>query len=146
MYELVDQHRESFGVEPICKVLQIAPSAYRRHAARCRDQSLLSARATRDQTLGHRIERVWRANLKVYGADKVWKQLNREGEAVARCTVERLMRRLGLQGARRGKTVRTTISDSKAPCPLDKVNRQIKAQRPSQLWVCLLYTSPSPRD
>lgn len=135
MYELVDKHRESFGVEPICKVLQIAPSAYRRHAARCRDQGLLSARATRDQPLGRRIERVWQANLKVYGADKVWKQLNREGEAVARCTVERLMRRLGLQGARRGKTVRTTISDSKAPCPLDKVNRQFKADRPNQLWV-----------
>ena len=135
MYELVDEHRESFGVEPICKVLQIAPSAYRRHAARCRDQSLLSQRAKRDQALVPRVEQVWDANLQVYGADKVWKQLNREGEAVARCTVERLMRRLGLQGARRGKTVRTTISDSKAPCPLDKVNRQFKADRPNQLWV-----------
>ena len=81
------------------------------------------------------IERVWQANWQVYGADKVWRQMNREGIAVARCTVERLMRQLGLQGARRGKKVRTTISDSKAPCPLDRVNRVFKAERPNQLWV-----------
>ena len=81
------------------------------------------------------IERVWEANLQVYGADKVWKQMNRERVLVARCTVERLMRRLGLQGARRGKTVRTTVPDRSAPCPLDRVNRQFKADRPNQLWV-----------
>ena len=81
------------------------------------------------------IARVWQANLCVYGADKVWKQMNREGIGVARCTVERLMRRLGLQGARRGKTVRTTVPDRSAPCPLDRVNRQFKADRPNQLWV-----------
>jgi putative transposase len=81
------------------------------------------------------IERVWQANWQVYGADKVWRQMNREGIAVARCTVERLMRQLGLQGARRGKKVRTTISDSKAPCQLDRVNRVFKAERPNQLWV-----------
>jgi transposase InsO family protein len=81
------------------------------------------------------IERVWLANWQVYGADKVWRQMNREGIAVARCTVEWLMRQLGLQGARRGKKVRTTISDSKAPCPLDRVNRVFKAERPNQLWV-----------
>ena len=81
------------------------------------------------------IERVWQANLQVYGADKVWRQLNREGIVVARCTVERLMRRQGLRGVMRGKVVRTTISDSKAPCPLDRVNRQFKADRPNQLWV-----------
>jgi transposase InsO family protein len=81
------------------------------------------------------IERVWLSNWQVYGADKVWRQMNREGIAVARCTVERLMRQLGLQGARRGKKVRTTISDSKAPCPLDRVNRVFKAERPNQLWV-----------
>ncbi len=81
------------------------------------------------------IERVWRANMQVYGADKVWRQLGREGTAVARCTVERLMRRLGLRGVMRGKVVRTTISDGRAPCPLDKVNRQFKAERPNQLWV-----------
>jgi transposase InsO family protein len=81
------------------------------------------------------VEQVWNANLQVYGADKVWKQMNREGIEVARCTVERLMRRLGLRGVRRGKVVRTTISDNKAPCPLDKVNRQFRAERPNQLWV-----------
>ena len=93
------------------------------------------ARAQRDDALVPQIERVWRANMQVYGADKVWRQLEREGTAVARCTVERLMRRQGLQGVMRGKVVRTTISDSKAPCPLDKVNRQFKAERPNQLWV-----------
>ena len=81
------------------------------------------------------IKRVWETNLQVYGADKVWKQMNREGIRVARCTVERLMRHLGLQGARRGKQVRTTIPDTKASCPLDRVNRQFNAQRPNQLWV-----------
>ena len=81
------------------------------------------------------IERVWKANMQVYGADKVWRQLGREGHPVARCTVERLMRSHGLQGVRRGKVVRTTISDSKAPCPLDRVNRQFRAERPNQLWV-----------
>lgn len=81
------------------------------------------------------IEQVWTANLQVYGADKVWKQMNRQSVAVARCTVERLMRRLGLRGVRRGKVVRTTVSDNKAPRPLDKVNRQFKADRPNQLWV-----------
>ena len=81
------------------------------------------------------IERVWKANLQVYGADKVWKQMNREGITVARCTVERLMKRLGLQGVRRGKTVRTTVPDRSTPCPLDRVNRQFNADRPNQLWV-----------
>ncbi len=81
------------------------------------------------------VQRVYDSNLRVYGADKVWRQLLREGVAVARCTVERLMRRRGLQGARRGKGVRTTVPDAKAACPLDRVNRQFKAQRPNQLWV-----------
>ena len=135
MYALVDAHRDRFGVEPICNVLQIAPSAYRRHAARLHEVSLRSARARRDAVLMPKIEAVWNANLQVYGADKVWKQLNREGGAVARCTVERLMRKLGLQGVRRGKIVRTTVSNTKAPCPLDKVNRQFRADRPNQLWV-----------
>jgi len=135
MYALVDKHRDVQGVEPICAVLQIAPSGYRRHAARCRDSTLLNARAQRDTALMPRIEQVWNANMQVYGADKVWKQMNREGVEVARCTVERLMRRLGLRGVKRGKVVRTTVSDAKAPCPLDKVNRQFKADRPNQLWV-----------
>ena len=135
MYRLVDEHRGTFGVEPICAVVQIAPSAYRRHAARQRDRSLLSARARRDDALMPKVQAVWNANLRVYGADKVWKQMNREGDTVARCTVERLMRRLGLRGVKRGKVVRTTISDTKVVCPLDKVNRQFRAQRPNQLWV-----------
>jgi len=135
MYGLVDEHRGVHGVEPICAVLQIAPSAYRRHAARSRDKALLSPRAQRDVALMPIVEQVWNTNLQVYGADKVWKQMNREGIEVARCTVERLMRRLGLRGVKRGKVVRTTFSDNKAPCPLDKVNRQFRAERPNQLWV-----------
>jgi len=131
----VDEHRDDYGVEPICRVLQIAPSGYRRHAARRRRPELRSARAQRDELLLPHIERVWRANLQVYGVDKVWRQLQREGHTVARCTVERLMRRLGLRGAMRGKVVRTTVPDTKAPCPLDRVNRQFKAERPNQLWV-----------
>jgi transposase InsO family protein len=115
--------------------LQVAPSAYRRHAARQRNPELRSARAKRDERLMPHIERVWQANMQVYGAEKVWKQMNREGIAVARCTVERLMRRLGLEGVRRGKTVRTTTPDTSAPCPLDRVNRQFQADRPNQLWV-----------
>jgi transposase InsO family protein len=131
----VDMHRDVHGVEPICRVLQIAPSGYWRHAARQREPALRSARARRDEALIVDIERVWRANLQVYGADKVWRQLHREGQPVARCTVERLMRRAGMRGVVRGKVVRTTICDAKAPCPLDRVNRLFKAQRPNQLWV-----------
>jgi len=131
----VDEHRGRFGVEPICKVLQFAPSAYRRHAARQRDASLISARAQRDVSLMPQIERVWNANMQVYGADKVWMQMNREGNRVARCTVERLMGRMGLHGAIRGKKVRTTIPDVNAACPLDHVKRQFKADRPNKLWV-----------
>ena len=116
-------------------MLQIAPSGYWRHAARQRDPQLRCPRAQRDGVLAPQIERVWRANMQVYGAQKVWKQLNREGVTIARCTVERLMKRLGLQGVRRGKVVRTTLSDMKAPCPLDRVNRVFKADRPNQLWV-----------
>jgi putative transposase len=116
-------------------VLQVAPSAYRRHAARQRNPELRSARAKRDELLMPHIERVWQANMQVYGAEKVWKQMNREDIAVARCTVERLMRRLGLEGIRRGKSVRTTTPDTSAPCPLDRVNREFQADRPNQLWV-----------
>jgi putative transposase len=115
--------------------LQIAPSGYRRYAAQQRNPALLCERAKRDARLMPEIARVWEANRKVYGADKVWRQLHREKQAVARCTVERLMRRLGLQGVRRGKAVRTTTPDTAAPCPLDHVNRQFKASRPNQLWV-----------
>ena len=116
-------------------MLQIAPSGYWRHAARQRNPQLRCPRAQRDDSLVPHIERVWQANMRVYGADKVWKQMNREGLSIARCTVERLMKRLGLQGVRSGKVVRTTISDMKAPYPLDRVNRQFKAERPNELWV-----------
>lgn len=135
MRSFIDQHRESFGVEPICKLLQVAPSGYWRHAARQRDPSLRSARALRDERLIPEIQRVWQANHQVYGADKVWRQLCRDKIAVARCTVERLMRRLGLRGVVRGKVVRTTLGDLTAPRPRDRVNRQFKADRPNQLWV-----------
>jgi len=115
--------------------LQIAPSAYRRHAARLRNPALRSLRAQQDAVLAPQVQRVWQQNFQAYGADKVWQQLRREGVAVARCTVERLMRAQGLQGVRRGKAVRTTVPDPKAPCPLDRVNRQFRAERPNQLWV-----------
>ena len=131
----MDKHRDTHGVEPICKVLQIAPSGYRRHAAHQRNPDLRCARAKLDDTLKPEIQRVWQANMRVYGADKVYKQMRRERITVARCTVERLMKHLGLQGARRGKVVRTTISDTTAARPLDRVNRQFKADRPNQLWV-----------
>ena len=133
--QFIDKHRYTHGVEPICKVLQIAPSGYRRHAAHQRNPDLRCARAKTDDTLKPEIERVWQANMRVYGVDKVYKQMRRERITVARCTVERLMKHLGLQGARRGKVVRTTISDTTAARPLDRVNRQFKADRPNQLWV-----------
>ena len=124
-----------FGVEPICRVLQIAPSCYRLHAARRRNPQIDCDRAKRDRHLMPEIQRVWHANWQVYGADKVWKQMNREGIHVARCTVERLMGQLGLAGARRGKRIRTTTPDTAAPCPRDRVNRQFNASRPNELWV-----------
>ncbi|WP_404948041.1 IS3 family transposase [Saezia sanguinis] len=135
MKRLIDQKRHVFGVEPMCKVLNIAPSCYFRHAARSHNPALRSPRAKHDDILMTEIERVWQANLQVYGTRKMWHQLQREGIVAARCSVERLMRRLGLQGARRGKKVRTTIADKLAPCPLDHVNRQFHAKRPNELWV-----------
>ena len=115
--------------------MQIAPSGYRRQVALRDDPQRRSVRVRRDEQLVPHIERVWRANWQVYGADKVWRELGREGMQVARCTVERLMRQQGLRGVRRGKVVRTTISDGKTLCPLDRVNRQFRAERPNQLWV-----------
>jgi transposase-like protein len=131
----IDEHRARLGVEPICTALQVAPSAYRRHAARQRNRALLPERAKRDAQLLPEVQRVFDQNLQVYGADKVWRQLHREGLVVTRCTVERLMRLAGLRGMRRGKSVRTTVPDAKAACPLDRVNRQFEADRPNQLWV-----------
>jgi transposase InsO family protein len=135
MIAFIDDHRDAHGVEPICKVLPIAPSTYRAHAAQRRDPMRLSPRAKRDAVLCEKIQRVFDENFAVYGARKVWRQLTREGESVARCTVERLMRVMGLQGAVRGKPVKTTVSDKAAPCPQDKVNRQFQAPRPNALWV-----------
>ena len=135
MIAFIDEHRAIHGVEPICRVLPIAPSTYHAHAAQCADPGKRSARAQRDATLRIEIRRVYEENFRVYGVRKVWRQLLREGIAVARCTVARLMRRMGLQGVVRGKTVRTTISKAAARCPLDRVNRQFKAPRPNALWV-----------
>ena len=115
--------------------MQIAPSCYRLHAARQRNPELNCARTKRDQELIPEVQRVWHGNWQVYGADKVWKQMNREGVRVARCTVERLMGKLGMAGARRGKRIRTTTPDTSVACPLDRVNRQFKASRPNELWV-----------
>jgi len=135
MIAFIDDHREAHGVEPICKVLPIAPSTYHAHAAKRADPAKLSTRAKRDAALQPEIARVFAENFAVYGARKVWRQLQREGEQVARCTVERLMRTMGLEGVIRGKPVRTTISDKAAPCPLDHVNRQFEVPRPNMLWV-----------
>lgn len=135
MKTFIDEHRKEFGVEPICKVLPIAPSTYYLHAARAKDPTLLPARAKRDNEMRVDIQRVWEENFKVYGARKVWKQLTRESIEVARCTVERLMSRMGLHGAMRGKSIKTTVSDPALPCPLDRVRRQFKADRPNALWV-----------
>jgi transposase InsO family protein len=135
MIAFIDAHREAYGVEPICRVLPIAPSSYHAHVARWRDPALLSDRARRDLALKPEILRVFSENFSVYGVRKVWRQMTREGFDVARCTVERLMREMGLQGVIRGKPMRTTISDKASPCPLDQVNRQFQAPAPNRLWV-----------
>jgi len=131
----IDKHREEYGVEPICRVLPIAPSTYRAHAAKLADPSLRSDRAKRDAELLPDIRRVWEENFAVYGVRKVWRQMNREGIAVPRCTVARLMAQMGLAGAVRGKSVKTTISNPATPCPEDRVNRQFNASRPNALWL-----------
>jgi transposase InsO family protein len=135
MIGFIDDHREDYGVEPICKVLPIAPSSYRARVAQRRDPARLSARKRRDLDLKPGIARVFAENFAVYGVRKVWRQMRREGFDVARCTVERLMRELGLQGVIRGKPVRTTVSDKAAACPLDHVNRQFHAPAPDRLWL-----------
>src|SRR6266478_6374189 len=135
MIAFIDDHREAYGVEPICRMLPIAPSTYHGHVDRRADPTRLSARARRDDGLMPEVRRVFEENFRVYGVRKVWRQLKREGHDVARCTVARLMQTLGLQGVIRGKPVRTTISDKAAPCPLDHVNRQFKAEHPNALWL-----------
>ena len=135
MIAFIDDHRDTYGVEPICRVLPIAPSTYHRHIAQRHDPSRLSERARQDSALKPEIARVFAENFAVYGVCKVWRQMMREGVSVARCTVARLMREMGLAGVIRGKPVRTTISDKAAPCPLDHVNRQFYAPAPNRLWV-----------
>jgi putative transposase len=134
MIAFTDDHRQTYGVEPICRVLPIAPSTYHAHAARRANPSRLPDRVRRDADLKVEIGRVFEENFRVYGVRKVWRQLRREGFSAARCTVARLMRDMGLRGAIRGKPLRTTISDKAAPCPLDRVNRQFHASAPNQLW------------
>jgi putative transposase len=135
MVSFIDAHRDEYGVEPICSVLPIAPSTYYAHEARRAHPDLLSARAKRDAELRDLVERVWRENFRVYGVRKVWRQLQREGVEVARCTVERLMRGMGLQGAVRGRRFKTTIPDDAAMRPPDLVDRDFSASRPNELWV-----------
>jgi len=135
MVDFVDKHRGDYGVEPICAVLPIAPSTYHAQLAQRRDPELRSMRAKRDDELVDEIRRVYKEHKSVYGAEKVWRQLNREGVCVARCTIERLMRQIGLQGVVRGRKVKTTIPDESAERPLDLVQRQFSATAPNQLWV-----------
>jgi len=135
MIAFIDAHREAYGVEPICRVLPIAPSSYHEHAARRRDPTRLPDRACRDLALKPEILRVFSENFAVYGVRKVWRQMKREGFDIARCTVARLMREMDLQGVIRGKPVKTTVSDKATPCPLDQVNRQFHAPAPNRLWV-----------
>ena len=139
MVKFIDTHRGVYGVEPICAVLPIAPSVYYEQKARQADPSKLPARAQRDEILRSQIRRVWEGNFSVYGVRKVWEQLKREKKkdetAVARCTVARLMRQMGIQGALRGRKIKTTVGDDTASRPSDLVERNFTATRPNQLWV-----------
>ena len=135
MISFIDEHRSVLGVEPICRLLPIAPSTYYEVVAKRTDVGRLSAHARRDMAMKVEIRRVFNENFQVYGVRKVWRQLQREGFDIARCTVARLMRMMGLQGIIRGKPIKTTVSDRSAPCPLDRVNRHFKAPAPNMLWL-----------
>jgi transposase InsO family protein len=136
MVAFIDQHRDSYGVEPICAVLPVAPSTYFLRKAQRQDPTKRSARGRRDDERRAAIQRVWDENDQVYGPRKVWRQLRREGVRVARCTVERLMRDMGLRGVGRGRAWKiTTQSDATSARPTDLVGRQFTATRPNQLWV-----------
>jgi len=135
MVRFINQHRDAYGVEPICTELPIAPSTYYEYMAREADPGRLPARHQRDAWLEVEIQRVWEENFRVYGVRKVWKQLSREQIRVAKCTTERLMQKLGIQGVKRGKGYKTTIPDDLAARPADLVNRNFTATRPNQLWV-----------
>jgi transposase InsO family protein len=135
MIAFIEESCGALGVEPICRALQFAPSTYYDRRAIARDPDRASARAKSDSALSVKIDAAWDANRKLYGARKIWHVLRREGQDVARCTVERLMRNLGIRGVVRGKKVITTQPDTSQPCPDDKVNRVSKADRPNKLWV-----------
>ena len=135
MIGFINDQRAVYGVESICRVLPIAPSTYYHRLACLADPSKASARHQRDTELRPEIKRVWDENYQVYGVRKAWHQLKREGFELARCTVERLMKQIGIRGAVRGKVVRTTVPDTSAPCPRDKVNRVFRAPAPNLLWV-----------
>ncbi|GGA83087.1 transposase [Nitratireductor aestuarii] len=145
MISFIDEHRSRLGVEPICRLLPIAPSTYYEVIAKRTDVDRLSARTRSDMAMKIEIRRVFNENFQVYGVRKVWRQLQREGFEIARCTVARLMRVMGLQGIIRGKPVKTTVSDKAAPCPLDRVNRHFKAPAPNMLWLSdFTYGAPRP--
>jgi transposase InsO family protein len=136
MVTVIDEHRAAYGVEPLCAVLPIAPSTYSTHKARQADPERRCPRDRRDDVRRARIRQGWEENFAVYGVRKVWRELRRRGELVARCTVTRLLRQMGLHGAVRGrKVVRTTIADDATPRPRDLVSRQFRATAPNQLWV-----------
>ncbi|GCE85270.1 transposase [Komagataeibacter diospyri] len=135
MIAFIEACRADYGVEPICRVLPIAPSTFYHQAAMAGDPARASIRARRDRDLMAHIRRIWHDNRNVYGARKVWHSLQREGRKVARCTVERLMRQMGLKGVTRGRKVITTRPDTVRPCPDDRVNRQFQAEAPNQLRV-----------
>ena len=136
MVSFIDQHKAEYGVESMCSVLPIAPSTYYEHARRGREPERRPARKRRDDELRAHIRRVYESNHSVYGSVKVWKQLQREGIQVARCTVERLMAEMGLRGVIRGRAFKvTTVTNDARPIPLDRVGRRFIAERPNQLWV-----------
>ena len=143
MTAFIDEHRQEFGVEPICAELPIAPSVYYEAKRREREPDRRSVRAKRDEVLRPLVRRVWESNYGVYGARKVWRQLQREGVEVARCSVERLMRQDGLKGVVRGETRRTTIPDEDAARPADLVDRSFGADRPNQLWLADITYVPT---
>lgn len=135
MVQFIDDHRHVYGVGPICEVLPIAPSTYYEHKARQRDPDRRPPRCQRDDVLRDDIWRVWDENYRVYGVRKVWRQLRREGVDVARCTVARLMRAMGLQGVLRGRRLKTTTPAPAEDRPDDRVNRDFQVDRPDALWV-----------
>ena len=142
MIACIDQHKDRFGVEPLCAQLPISSSTYYEHKAREAEPSRHPARWHRDEQLKAEIQRVWEENFRVYGVRKIWRQLGREGFDVPRCTVARLMKELGIEGVVRGRRCRTTLPDADAERPQDRVERQFVAHRPNELWVAdLTYIS-----